>query len=146
MHGGSGSSTLYSSLTGGDSLYGGSSTTDSGELRARGGDNLLKGGAGSDTLYGGSGHDRLVGGIGNTTINTGSGDAVIKGGTGHTAVYVSAVGNDTIKGGADTTVQFNNKSGYTTSQPDSHGVTTITFNNGQIIHISHVDPSHITFT
>ena len=118
---------------GDDTLVGGSGAFDT-----------LSGGAGGDVLIGGSGANQLImGGGGPDTIFAGTGGDTLMGGRGNDIFNVSIVaggGNDTIIGGGghDQAV-FNADYPGNADISTNHGVTTLTFGDGQAMTIKGVE-------
>ncbi|NVJ97013.1 MAG: hypothetical protein HWE25_02610 [Alphaproteobacteria bacterium] len=101
--GDSGTDILYGGA-GDDILYGktesSSSETESNQIWAGSGDDIVKGADGGDALGGGTGNDRITGGDGNDVIYAGkSGADTLKGAGGNDAIF-GGTENDLIDGGA----------------------------------------------
>lgn len=130
---GSGDHQLLLGAHGHDTLVGGSGAFDT-----------LKGRDGGDVLIGGSGTNQLIkGGGGRDTIYAGTGGDTLMGGGGHDIFNVSIVaggGNDTIIGGGghDQAV-FNADYPGNADISTNHGVTTLTFGDGQTMTIKGVE-------
>lgn len=117
------------------------------------GQTLMEAGSGRDSLYGGASataQDTLVGGglgsndlmqtkQGHNTFFTGAGNDTIKTGTGSDTVYAGLHGNATVTGSASGTTIIDEQNTTTdiASEKTKHGVTTITFNDGQKLVYSH---------
>jgi Ca2+-binding RTX toxin-like protein len=137
----------FDTLNGGDGSYGGGSNQNDGNDTLWGGSgsfDTLMGGGGNDVLHGGSGASQLlVGGGGSDTFFAGTGGDTLLGGSGNDTFNVSIVsggGNDTIDGGGghDKVLFDSNFASATISAPD-HGVTTVTFGDGQSVKVSDVE-------
>jgi len=136
---GSGDHQLLLGGGGDDTLFGGSGAFDT-----------LSGGGGGDVLFGGSGASQLLkGGGGNDTFFAGTGGDTLMGGRGNDIFNVSIVaggGNDTIiGGGGHDQVAFNVDSGDADVSRD-HGMTTLTFGDGQTMTIKGVEELVFTDT
>jgi Ca2+-binding RTX toxin-like protein len=146
-----------------ETLYGGSGSYD--VLEAGNGDTSLQAGTGNhQVLVGGSGNDTLQGGSGSSDVlEAGSGASTLLAGTGSNQVLVSGSGNDSLQGGSgsdrflvgnlgnDTIVGVGNDtleftdhaSTDVTHTSVSGGVTTLTFSDAQQVSYSGI--THIKF-
>jgi Ca2+-binding RTX toxin-like protein len=102
------------------------------------GSNLMVAGSGHDTLTGGDGNDSMYGGSGMDTMNLTGGNTWVQGGMGADTVNVGLFGNDSIYGGASTTVDSQQASFMVKHEETHHGVTTITFANHQELTLQNV--------
>ena len=123
LQGGDGGDTLVGGIGAFDTLTGGKG--DDVLIGGSGAHQLLEGGGGNDTFYAGTGGDTLMGGSGNDTFNV----AIATGG-----------GNDTIVGGGGhDQVAFNADYPGDANVSTNHGITTVTFGDGQTMTLSGVN-------
>ena len=151
LTGGAGRDTLvgggHSSLVGGsgdDLLIGGLKHGAMDTLRGGSGFDTLKVSWGDDYIFAGSGktfidigkaHATVQGGAGFDTVKVAGGSMLFQGGAGHDTISIGAVGNDSIYGGAHTTVDLSHSLKDAKVTSIGGGVTEIDFRGGQIIDV-----------
>lgn len=165
LYGGGGADTLYGG-TGSNFMVAGTGAHQL--LQAGTGNTFLydpgaTGGAGTDTLTGGAGNDTIIGQQGDYFSDTGAAgshnefwvyggsgaNSTLQGGAGDDTFHIETkIGNDTIIGGGGTDIAgFKDRSFGDVSSlhyDSGSGSYTLTFNNGQEIHVSGV--SELVFT